>query len=72
MTGQEFLDAMHKQLMQVGALEKEYTPSDLSRDAAVVGLWYRKPGNYQEQNEAQNADEKAARDEMDQKIGGTK
>jgi hypothetical protein len=63
MTGQEFIDALQRVLLERGKLSEEYTPADLTMDAAAVGLWYRKPSTYEEQEKEQKADLVAARAE---------
>lgn len=60
MTGQEFIDALQREIMDGGKMNLEYTPADLTKDAAAVGLWYRKPS---EQEQMQEEDLKAAREE---------
>jgi len=74
MTGQQFVDALLKEIMAHGQLDKEYAPADLTRDAGTIGLWYRKPSTYTEQSEMQEEDLAGARAEvapLTEKVGGS-
>jgi len=66
MTGQEFIDTLECKIMERGKLDEEYTPADLTLDAAAAGLWYRKPLTLTEQQEMQEQDLTAARMETSQ------
>lgn len=61
MTGQQFIDKLTKQMMDREKLQTEYTPADLTQDAAAIGLWYRKPSD---REFAQEQDLEAARKEV--------
>ena len=63
MTGEEFIDALQRVIMERGKLTEVYTPADLTLDAATVGLWYRRPSSIAEQEKMQEEDLAAARKE---------
>ncbi len=67
MTGQQFIEAMTKQIAGRGMLLREYVPADLTKDAAEIGLWYRKPTGAEE-------DVQAAQEESDKifRAGGAR
>ena len=70
MTGQNFIDALTRQITLRGKLDVDYTPSDLTIDAASTGLWYRKPSTYDEQAKMQAEDILAPKTGLHEYVGG--